>query len=118
MLGWQTRTFTEKICLHHRDMGSALHGVWRAKYRIGVLDYALGGHPLWEAFRTLYQMTRRPYVAGGLLVLAGYVSAAARRIERPISPDLVAFRRREQMQRLRSFLLQALTTKRDCEAAS
>jgi glycosyltransferase involved in cell wall biosynthesis len=118
MVGWRTRTFTEKICLHHRDMGSALHGAWRAKYRIGVLDYALGGHPLWEAFRTLYQMTRKPYVVGGLLVLAGYVSAALRRIERPISPDLVAFRRREQMQRLRSFLLQRVTAKRDCEAAS
>ena len=26
MKGWKTRTFTEKICLHHRDIGSAEHG--------------------------------------------------------------------------------------------
>jgi glycosyltransferase involved in cell wall biosynthesis len=102
--GWQTRTFTEKVCLHHRDMGSAAHGAWKAKYKIGTLDYALGGHPLWELFRTVYQMTRKPYVIGGLLVLAGYVSAAVRREPRPVSDTLVKFRRREQMQRLRRFL--------------
>ena len=104
MKGWQTRTFTEKVCLHHRDMGSAVHGVWKAKYKIGALDYALGGHPLWEIFRTAYQLTKKPYVIGGLVLFSGYVSASVRRAERPISPELVAFRRREQMQRLRKFL--------------
>ena len=105
MKGWQTRTFTEKVCLHHRDMGSAAHGTWMAKYKTGALDYALGGHPLWELFRTAYQMTKKPYVIGGLLLLVGYVSAAARRAERPVSHELVEFRRREQMQRLRKFLV-------------
>ena len=51
MRGWKTRTFPEKHCVHHRKMGSALYGRIRAIYRIGVLDYALGGHPLWEVFR-------------------------------------------------------------------
>jgi GT2 family glycosyltransferase len=104
MKGWETRTFLDMICVHHREIGSASHGVWRAKYKVGVLDYALGGHPLWELFRTVYQVTRKPYVVGGLLVLAGYLSAAIRRIERPIPPELVAFRRREQLQRLKKFL--------------
>jgi biofilm PGA synthesis N-glycosyltransferase PgaC len=104
MKGWETRTFTEMICLHHRVIGSAAHGAWKAKYKIGGLDYALGGHPLWELFRTAYQMTKKPYVIGGLLVLAGYVSAGVRRAERPVSHELVEFRRREQMRRLRKFL--------------
>ena len=30
MKGWKTRTFTEKVCLHHRAMGTAQHGVLRA----------------------------------------------------------------------------------------
>jgi biofilm PGA synthesis N-glycosyltransferase PgaC len=104
MRGWKTRTFTEKICLHHRKMGSAGQGALKSKFRTGVLDYALGGHPLWEIFRTSYQMTKQPYVVGALVLLAGYVWAALRRVERPVSPDLVTFRRREQMQRLRRFL--------------
>ena len=104
MKGWKTRTFTEKICLHHRKMGSAQRGVLDSKYRVGALDYALGGHPVWELFRTAYQMTKPPYVIGALALLAGYTTAAIRRQERPISPELVKFRRREQMRRLKAFL--------------
>jgi len=104
MKGWKTRTFTEKVCLHHRNIGSAERGALNAKFRDGTLDYALGGHPVWELFRTAYQMTREPYVIGGLALLAGYVTASMRRLERPISDELVAFRRREQMQRLKKFL--------------
>jgi len=104
MKGWQTRTFTEKVCLHHRQIGSAERGVLMARFKVGALDYALGGHPVWELFRTAYQMSRPPFVVGGLMVLAGYVWAMARRAERPVSRELVEFRRREQMQRLRKFL--------------
>jgi len=104
MKGWKTRTFLDRICEHHRPIGSAGHGTLAAKFKVGMLDYALGGHPLWELSRTLYQMSRPPVVVGGLMILAGYVMAGVRRIERPVSPELVQFRHREQMQRLRGFL--------------
>jgi glycosyltransferase involved in cell wall biosynthesis len=118
MKGWKTRTFTETICLHHRKIGSAERGVLHAKYRVGSLDYALGGHPLWEIFRTAYQMTRKPYVIGGLTLLAGYLSALIRGDERPISSELVAFRRREQMQRLRRVFGGLPASRRSNSAAS
>jgi hypothetical protein len=105
MKGWKTKTFTDKVCLHHREIGSAQHGVLMARFRDGAQDYALGGHPIWELFRTVYQMTRRPLVAGGLMLLAGYAWALARRVERPVSRELVAFRRQEQMWRLKRFLM-------------
>jgi poly-beta-1,6-N-acetyl-D-glucosamine synthase len=98
MKGWKTRTFTEKACLHHREMGTAEHGKLHASFRNGVKDYAFGGHPLWEAFRVIYQAKSRPL--GGLFLGAGYVWAALRRVERPIPREVVTFRRREQMQRL------------------
>jgi biofilm PGA synthesis N-glycosyltransferase PgaC len=104
MKGWKTRTFTEKICLHHRKIGTAERGALAAKYRVGALDYALGGHPVWEIFRTIYQMSKKPYVIGGLMLLAGYVISGIRRAERPVSKELIEFRRREQMVRLRKFL--------------
>jgi hypothetical protein len=105
MKGWKTRTFTEKICLHHRKMGTAQHSETTSRFRYGVKDYALGSHPLWQLFRTPYQMTRKPYVIGGLATLAGYFSSAFKREARPVSPELVAFRRREEMKRLREFFL-------------
>jgi poly-beta-1,6-N-acetyl-D-glucosamine synthase len=104
MKGWKTRTFVEKTCTHHRDMGTAQGSPLMAKFRFGMQDYALGGHPLWQVFRTVYQMTKGPVVAGGLMLGAGYCWALMKRAPRPISPELVAFRRREQMQRLRNFL--------------
>jgi glycosyltransferase involved in cell wall biosynthesis len=106
MMGWKTRTFTEKVCLHHRKLGSAKHGTLMARFQTGALDYALGGHPIWELFRTVYQMTKRPFVVGGLVLLTGYIWAMIRRAERPISRQLLEFRRREQLERLRTFLKQ------------
>ncbi len=103
MKGWKTRTFTDKVCLHQREMGTAQQGVLMAKFRIGRKDYSIGNHPSWELFRTVYQMTKRPFVVGGLLVLAGYVWALVRRDERPVPRELVAFVRHEQMRRLRRF---------------
>ena len=85
MKGWKTRTFTEKVCRHHRDIGSAEHGAVAARFRAGALDYALGGHPLWELFRAVYQMTRSPVVVGGLALFAGYFWSMIRRVPRPVS---------------------------------
>jgi glycosyltransferase involved in cell wall biosynthesis len=102
MKGWQTRTFPDRAYRHHREMGTAQNSALAARFKAGALDYALGGHPLFELFRTTYQMTKKPYVVGALMLLAGYVSAGVRRVERPVSRELVWFRRREQMRRLRN----------------
>jgi biofilm PGA synthesis N-glycosyltransferase PgaC len=99
--GWRTRTFTERVCLHHRQMGTAMQGALKAKFRMGVKDYTVGNHPIWELARSLYQMKHKPVLIGGLAMATGYFWSLARRIEAPLSPDLVAFVRREQMERLR-----------------
>jgi poly-beta-1,6-N-acetyl-D-glucosamine synthase len=106
MKGWKTRTFVEKVCLHHRELGTALGGGLAERFRQGAKDYAFGGHPLWELFRLVYQMTRPPIILGGLTLGAGYFWAAFQRLERPISSEMVAFRKQEQMKRLKTFLLQ------------
>lgn len=99
--GWQTRTFTEKICQHHRKMGEAQHTGFRERLHRGRMDYLLGSHPAWEIFRSLYQMKNRPYGIGGLLILAGYFWNLLRGTERTIPKDLLELRQRDQMQRLR-----------------
>ena len=100
MKGWRTRTFTEKVCHHHRKMGTAQSGALKASFRLGAKDYRIGNDPLWELFRTAYQMAKKPYVFGGLMLGSGYLYSLIRREERPVSPELVAFQRREQMARL------------------
>jgi poly-beta-1,6-N-acetyl-D-glucosamine synthase len=105
MQGWKTRTFTDKVCVHYREMGTAQQGVVASRFAYGIKDYAFANHPVWEISRTLYQMTKRPLLIGGLTMLAGYTWAALRRAERPVSREMAAFIQREQMQRLRNFFV-------------
>jgi len=104
MKGWKTRTFTEMVCLHHREMGTAQRSSLRSRFNLGMKDYAVGNHPLWELLRTAYQMTKPPLGVGGLALGTGYFWATLRHLERPVSRDLIDFHRREQMQRLKKFL--------------
>lgn len=104
MGGWKTRTFTEMAVIHHRKIGTGgSHGL-KALVSQGTKDYYLGNHPLWEVFRTAYQMRSKPVVIGGLAIFWGYLSALLRRVERPAPPDVIAFCRGEQMRRLRAAL--------------
>ena len=107
MKGWKTRTFPEKSCFHHREMGTAQGGRLGARFRIGANDYAIGNHPLWESFRTAYQMTKKPYLIGGLAILSGYLWATIWRPARPVSDELVRFCRSEQIKRLGRFLVRS-----------
>jgi biofilm PGA synthesis N-glycosyltransferase PgaC len=100
MKGWKTRTFTEKHCIHHRQIGTAGHHPMAARFRVGLKDYAIGNHPLWELCRVARQMVMPPYCIGGLALGAGYVWGLLRRTKRPVSPELIKFHRGEQMQRL------------------
>jgi biofilm PGA synthesis N-glycosyltransferase PgaC len=104
MKGWETRTFPERSLLHHRPMGTAGSGGLTARFKLGQKDYTLGRHPLWQTFRCFYQMARHPLILGGGALLAGYWWAWLKRVERPVSRELVEFQRREQMQRLKKFL--------------
>lgn len=87
--------------MHHRAMGTAQQSLLMARFKNGAKDYAIGNHPLWELFRGAYQMSKKPVLIGGLLVVAGYGWSAMRRVPRPVSRELVAFQRREQLERLK-----------------
>ena len=111
MKGWKTRSFNERSFFHHRHLGTAERSVLGASFSYGKKDYILGGHPVWELFRILYRMKKRPYVLDGVALGLGYGSAAVRGLQRPISKELMAFHRREQMRKLRVILKSLLTFK-------
>jgi len=104
MHGWRTRSFPEKVCIHHREMGTAQHGILNSRFKLGIKDYRIGNHPLWEIFRSVYQMSQPPRFVGGLALWSGYMWAAFRKIERPVSHEFVKFHRNEQLNRLKQKL--------------
>jgi poly-beta-1,6-N-acetyl-D-glucosamine synthase len=104
MKGWKTRTFTEMTYFHYRATGTSQESPLMAKFRDGGKDYAVGTSIVWEICRTLYQITQRPFVIGSLMMASGYAWSLIQRVERPVSPELIEFCRREQMQRLKAFV--------------
>jgi len=111
MMGWKTRSYREKSFFHYRHLGTAERSAFAAAFSYGEKDYYLGGHPIWEIFRLGYRMTKPPYVVEGLALGMGYSWAALRRLKRPISKELMAFHRHEQMRKLAVILRSVLTFK-------
>ena len=101
MMGWKTQTFTEKTCTHHRKMGTGNTSLRKIWFKQGQKDYLFGYHPVWEIFRSIYQMGKSPKVIGGALLLLGYLWSSIQRTEVIACKEVTSFIRMEQMQRLR-----------------
>ena len=104
MKGWTTYSFAERSFYHHRKMGTAESGELRSRFQYGKKDYFLGGHPLWQLFRSTFQLAKKPYILGGISLFSGYIWCWLTRHERPVSPELMKFHRKEQMERLRHLI--------------
>ena len=112
MKGWKTRSFREKYFFHYRSLGTAERSLLASAFSYGEKDYFLGGHPLWEFCRVAYRMTKKPLVLGGMALFLGYVSAFLRRMERPVSDELIRFHRGEQLKKLKTILRSLVTFKK------
>lgn len=104
MKGWKTESFREKWFFHYRHLGTAERGVLASAFSYGEKDYYLGGHPIWELFRVAYRSTKKPYLMESAALGLGYCWAFVRRTPRPVSPELMAFHRKEQMTKLKAIL--------------
>lgn len=108
MKGWKTETFTDKFCVHHRKMGTANKNIIIATFKSGYGDYPMGVHPVWQLFRSTYQMSRRPFIFGGTLLVVGYLWAMLTCAKKPVSLEFVRFRRKEQMRWLYDYFKKVL----------
>lgn len=105
MKGWETRTFPDKVCFHHRKLGTGNNSPLMVRFHYGTKAYYVGGHPLWEFIRGLFQMREKPRFLCGFYFLCGYAWAVLRRMPRAVTPQLMAFHRAEQMVRLKRLLM-------------
>jgi len=110
MKGWRTRSFPQKRFHHYRILGTAGKSGVAASFSYGEKDYYLGGSPIWQLFRVAYRAGKQPIE--GLALLSGYCWAAIRRIERPVSRELMRFHREEQSKKLGTILKALLKFKK------
>lgn len=104
MRGWRTETFTNKYCVHHRKMGTEGSNMLVAAFKSGYGDFPMGVHPIWQLLRSIYQMTRKPIVIGGMMLLFGYCWALIKHVKPPVSNDFIRFRRKEQLRWLKEYI--------------
>jgi hypothetical protein len=104
MAGWEILTRPDLHLLHYRLTSSA-GGLWRGKFRAGLMDASFGSHPLFELFKSCRRLTSHPFVFGSLLRLCGYFCWKFSGRKPLIAPEKVTFLRREQVAKLRSLAL-------------
>jgi glycosyltransferase involved in cell wall biosynthesis len=99
--GYETRLFTDLIVDHHKPRNIAHGGQLRRRWQLGVRDYGLGYHALFEFVRCCGKVHHHPFFFGAVAWWLGYCSAILQRRPRMIPAELLAFLRREQTGRLR-----------------
>jgi len=98
-LGWEAESVPGLIFYHHRRQGQAT-GLLRAEVEEGLCCYFMGYHPLFVAARGLKRMRCRPYVIGGLTLIASYWWHWLRGRPRYEDAEFVRFLRRNQLRKL------------------
>jgi glycosyltransferase involved in cell wall biosynthesis len=80
MLGFRTASLhdPELRILHLRLMGSSDRGIYRGRLRWGRGQWFMGSAFLYVLASGLFRMREKPYVLGGLLIVAGFLGAALR----------------------------------------
>ncbi len=101
---WKVETFRDIIFYHHRRTGTAAVNILKAKFNLGIQEYLIGYHPIFEFLRIISRIAKKPYFSGSVAWLWGYVWASVNNYERPVSKDFVRKLRFEQITRLKSFL--------------
>jgi poly-beta-1,6-N-acetyl-D-glucosamine synthase len=98
MKGWKTWSFPDIEVIHNKPAGTGhAKGYLKIRFRQGVGEYYLASHPLFMLSKSVRRCFKEPpYLIGGLMRLAGYLTACVQHEQRQISGDLVQFIRAEQ----------------------
>jgi glycosyltransferase involved in cell wall biosynthesis len=102
MAGYRTASLhdPELRIIHLRLMGSSDRSVYRGRLRAGRGQWFMGSSLLYVVASSVLRMRERPYVLGGLLMIAGYLKGALSRSPRFEDREFRKGLRRWQYRRL------------------
>jgi glycosyltransferase involved in cell wall biosynthesis len=101
MLGYETKLLTDLIVDHLKPRNISAGGVLRRHWQLGLRDYAMGSHPLFELLKCSGRVREFPAILGAVARWLGYSSRAVRRSARVMPHALVSHIHREQLARLK-----------------
>lgn len=100
MKGWTTQSFAEPVVVHRRPLGTSNETLLQRRFQQGTINHNWGAHPLFVIAKALRRLDEEPRVLGSAAFLGGYLSAWLRGATPQAPDEVIAFIRREQMQRL------------------
>ncbi|HOD51863.1 MAG TPA: glycosyltransferase [Candidatus Hydrogenedentes bacterium] len=102
MFGWHTRSFRDKDLeiIHHRLMGSSHKNILHGRMRWGRGQWFMGCHPLYIIASGINRMFERPYIVGGICIMAGYFSSMIKGAEQYDDPEFRKYLHAWQLKRL------------------
>ena len=103
MMGWQVEAVPGLKIFHHRHTGGGSNWM-KSALRLGALDYSFGSDPAFEVMKCLRRVSDKPYFAGALTRLAGFVWPYLRNEPREVPEEFVSYLRQEQRGRLSALL--------------
>ena len=103
MTGWEIFTRPD-LHIHHYRLTSSAGGLWRGKFRAGMMDASFGSHALFEICKSCRRLPSHPFIFGSLLRSCGFFWWKVSGRKPLLTTEQVAFLRREQMAKLWKWL--------------
>jgi poly-beta-1,6-N-acetyl-D-glucosamine synthase len=104
MQGFQTRTLADLHVDHLKPRNVHSGGVLKRSWHMGIRDYAIATHPLYETVKCAMRWKDRPLIAGALARWLAFAWSGLSRRPRILSAETIAFRHREEKALLWSHL--------------
>jgi len=99
--GGRRRPSSKKPVFSSSQDGTAKSRPSESRLGYGREDYYVGGHPLWQILRGVFQMKQKPFVLAGTCLISAIFMRPPPGCSGLSLPEVVAFYRAEQMARLR-----------------
>ena len=104
--GWLTQSYPNLKVYHHRREGTAKQSIYMMRFNTGINQYQLGYLFIYQFARSLAFTRHKPYIIGGLNMLAGYIYAWIRRKKSIVPDNFIGYLRQEQ----KAFLIAIVKT--------
>ena len=102
-LGWELLTRADLHILHYR-LSSSAGGIWRGRFRMGLMDASFGSHPLFEFLKCCRRLGTRPVILGSVVRFSGYLWWHLTGRKPLLKAEEVAFLRNDQRAKMRRWI--------------
>jgi glycosyltransferase involved in cell wall biosynthesis len=100
MRGWRVESFPALTVCHYRPTGAA-DRLLPHRFREGKMDYSFGSHPVFEALKCLRRVLEKPMVIGAAARFVGFCWSYVCCAPRLVPPEVAAYLRQVQKERLK-----------------